>query len=54
MLCREHGGTEHVEESMHLCIHFITKLADRMMQSRGKLDRDTRLCRSDKDASYLG
>src|SRR5213596_2002574 len=38
MLCREYRRAEHVEKSVHFCFHFVPKLADRMMQSRGELD----------------
>src|SRR5215472_11337816 len=40
MLCRKDRSAEHIEESMHLCFHFIAILPARMMQTCRKLDRE--------------
>src|SRR6266511_5298960 len=53
MLSGEGCGSEHVEESMHLCFHFIAKLADGMMQPRRKLDRELMRCRRHYGAGDL-
>src|SRR4029077_14240419 len=47
MLRREDCSAEHIKKPVHLCFHFITKLPDRMMYPRRKLDRELMRSRCD-------
>src|SRR5205823_394353 len=45
---RKHTRAQHIEESMHLCVHLITKHPNRMMKTSRKLDRYAILCCRDQ------
>ena len=53
MLCGEDSGSEHIQKSMHLCLHFIAELPDWMMQARREFDGELMRGRRDQGACDL-
>src|SRR2546421_11863009 len=53
MLDPKHTCAEHIEESVHFRVHFITEHSNRMMQTGGELDRHLTLSRNDQRLGNL-